>query len=698
MSISSATRKAGPYSGNGVAVAFPFSFKVFTTADVLVVFTALTGVETVLTLGAEYTVEISANQDSNPGGTVTLPAALATGEKLTLTSAVANLQPVTLTNQGGFYPKVINDALDRATIQIQQLAEKLGRSLRIPVSVSGVSPELPAPFPLKLLGWNATGDEIENVDRTSAALMEFIQVGTGTVATTVQAKLRESVSVKDYGAIGDGYTDDTAAIQTAITSNPAKAIYFPYGSYKVTATINITSDNTTLFGDATGRSYIKQYTPNIDTIKFTPTTAGATSAFLNNSRISGLIIDHSNVAVSSTTGAAVRFVQCNSYSLEKVIVYNAPEGITVMGGQFGSLKAFRIFVSSGLTSTADTALLYFRQAPYGSGQYQPCFTVNVEDFFLSATKLRETCIYIRNADGINFTNGYLGYGDYSLVAVKAERDNSYVSGVQFANVYFDCVGLSGTENGIYIPDDTFTNSFVYLFTVGSGCIIGNGRGIGVLSTKPQVQILAISGATIINMSKWAVQVTGATATTDLHITGSQISNCGDGTSGGVLFNTGRTLNLANTVFTATENLCVSLGGTINQGVICGCSNTASVADLANSAAFTNGLVTSGNSSAWPGPTLSWEVNDRIYAQATLDFPSTAVGSVATLTTTVTGAKVGDSVLVNINGGTNIVSTGGAYFLFVGGVTAIDTVSIRCINLAGVTADPASLIFNITVFK
>jgi len=55
------------------------------------------------------------------------------------------------------------------------------------------------------------------------------------VVRTAQAKMRDIVSVKDFGAVGDGVADDTVAIQAAIDAHDS--IWFPKGTYKVSATI-----------------------------------------------------------------------------------------------------------------------------------------------------------------------------------------------------------------------------------------------------------------------------------------------------------------------------------------------------------------------------------------------------------------------------------------------------------------------------
>jgi len=134
MSISSSTRKAGPYIGDGIVTALPFTFKVFATNEVKVVQTDAAGVETTRTLTADYTVTLNADQDTSPGGTVTMLVAPAVGYSHTITSTVAETQGVTLTNAGGFYPTVINDALDRLTILVQQLSTDIAGALKVGIT------------------------------------------------------------------------------------------------------------------------------------------------------------------------------------------------------------------------------------------------------------------------------------------------------------------------------------------------------------------------------------------------------------------------------------------------------------------------------------------------------------------------------------------------------------------------------------
>jgi hypothetical protein len=411
------------------------------------------------------------------------------------------------------------------------------------------------------------------------------------------------VSVKDFGARGDGVTDDTAAIQAAITACANKTLSFPSGNYKVTATINV---NIPIYikGEGTSQTFVTQHTNNIDTFRFAPTTAGVSSAFLSGARIENINVSHTVVAATSTQGAGVRFLQCNGYRLFQVNINNAPEGLTIQGGQLGSLKSFGVFASSGLVSAPDTALLLFRSAPVGAS-FQPCYTVEVEDFRLSASKLRESCIYVRSSDGLHFVNGYVAFGEDRLVTLQPENANDYVGILSFANVYFDCVGAGNTKYGFVIPNNARP---VIDFTLGNGCTIANGE-IGILSAQQNLFKATVTGATFANLSLQAIQIQGSAATTDVLITGCQIYNIGSGGGAGACsISDTKSIAFNNNILSSFTNSALNLsGGNVGVVSIVGNISSSNVPDVLFATVLGPFyLRMTGNSSIYSAdPTKSW---------------------------------------------------------------------------------------------
>lgn len=247
MTISSSVRKAGPFTGNSSATSFPFTFKIFVNADIVA--TLFDGVsEAVLVLGSDYSVTMNADQDSSPGGSVTYPlvgSAMTSAYTLTLTSDISELQPTSLENQGGFYPKVIEHAFDRGVILIQQLRELADRSLRYPVSDPSLTVEMPPSVDRAntIFAFDANGNPTAYIPVSGSAAdvlitlagalgssyVGFKQSGAGAVARTVQGKAREHASVLDYGDVEGGVANATAAFLAAATAK--SLIEIPAGIY-----------------------------------------------------------------------------------------------------------------------------------------------------------------------------------------------------------------------------------------------------------------------------------------------------------------------------------------------------------------------------------------------------------------------------------------------------------------------------------
>jgi hypothetical protein len=68
----------------------------------------------------------------------------------------------------------------------------------------------------------------------------FLAAGSGATQRTALDKFRDVVSVKDFGAVGDGVADDTAAIQAALAAS--NNIFLPAGTYRITSTISVTGN------------------------------------------------------------------------------------------------------------------------------------------------------------------------------------------------------------------------------------------------------------------------------------------------------------------------------------------------------------------------------------------------------------------------------------------------------------------------
>lgn len=295
MTINSSTRIAGPYTGNGSTTAFPFSFKVFSTADVTVVQTNLSLIETTLTLGTNYTVALNANQNSNPGGTVNMVTAPASGFLITLTSSLGYTQTLDLTNQGGFYPSTINDALDRATIQIQQLNEQVGRSVKVNIS-SSVSPADLINTIISSAASATTSATNAATSASNAATSATSASGSASSASTSATTATSQASAASTSASNAATSASTATTQVALATTQA--------SNASTSATNAATSASTATTQASNASTSASSASTSATNAATSATTASTAATTATTQATAASTSATNAATSATNAAA----------------------------------------------------------------------------------------------------------------------------------------------------------------------------------------------------------------------------------------------------------------------------------------------------------------------------------------------------------------------------------------------------------
>lgn len=157
MTVSSTTAKVS-YSGNGSTTAFTVSFYFLLTSDLKVTLRKADGTEVVKTISTDYTVT---GAGVSSGGTVTMGTAPASGETLVIQRNVPLTQLVDYQPNDPFPANTHEQALDKLTMEIQQLNEALARSIKVSTTNTITSVEFTVDATtraLKVLGFDAAGE------------------------------------------------------------------------------------------------------------------------------------------------------------------------------------------------------------------------------------------------------------------------------------------------------------------------------------------------------------------------------------------------------------------------------------------------------------------------------------------------------------------------------------------------------------
>ena len=182
----------------------------------------------------------------------------------------------------------------------------------------------------------------------NATKLSYTQSDTGASARTVDSKLEDFVSVKDFGAAGDGSTNDATAFASALATE--KAIYVPAGTYVIGSTLTISDKNVTLIGEGERLSILK-FTGGTDGLNWTSSDDSHSLIleklqFQASATMSGSPVDANFGVTSGSIRAGV--------SLENIVAAPTGSGAWTEGFRFNNCRNSNIVecIFNGVLATS----------------------------------------------------------------------------------------------------------------------------------------------------------------------------------------------------------------------------------------------------------------------------------------------------------------------------------------------------------
>lgn len=253
--------------GNGVTLVFAAPWRFLDPAHLVVETIDAGGDVTVLSKGVDYAVS---GGETDDGGAVTMTTAPTSGVRVRIRRYTPRAQEADYITTGPFKATSHEEALDRLMLIAQEETyERIAgqeRAFLVPDGELGAEVGDVAERASKFFAFDAEGNPFMSTGTgadaglrsdlaaaTGGLLVGFQHAGSAAVVRSARAKMRDTLSVADYGAIGDD-SDETTEIQAAIDAaydEGLPAVLFPYtdAGYRVSKNL-IVRPGVSLIGDA----------------------------------------------------------------------------------------------------------------------------------------------------------------------------------------------------------------------------------------------------------------------------------------------------------------------------------------------------------------------------------------------------------------------------------------------------------------
>lgn len=353
---------------------------------------------------------------------------------------------------------------------------------------------------------------------SSAATLPYYPPFSGAVTTnyTVANKLSQIISVKDFGATGDGLTDDTAALQSAASAVPSYAtLFFPAGTYLVSGQVTFTTSNIAVVGQ---KAKIVQTGANIKTLYF----VNCTDVEVSGLHIYGKGASDFNGGNTSAgiNGAALWFDTCTNLNVHDNFIENCAGG-HIRSRYDGSYSRFTnnrivgIGTAGGIVkgdNDVDVAI-----------DIREAGTTRSKNVVISNNVISNTCfgIFVSHGDNITITNNVVRDIPGQHGIYNTECNNTVIASNAFTNIALIAIKAQQIQSN----NATFKN-----FVVSNNAINNASSGIafellsGVSATLSYTDGVTISGNTLTSLTdEYGLSLDGCR---QLSVTGNVITRCG----------------------------------------------------------------------------------------------------------------------------------------------------------------------------